>query len=254
MTYIVEVCAGGINDCIIAQECGAHRVELNSAVNLGGLTPSFGTFLEAKRLVSLIILVMIRPRGGGFLYSKEEIDNMFLDAKLFLENGADGIIFGFLNADRTVNTTLTKQMVELAHYYGKEAVFHRAFDCCDDLDKAATDIIECGADRILTSGQQVSAYRGKDTLKYLKQHYGQAIQFCMASGIRHDNIIELLEDTGIQQVHGSFRTWLKDPTTRGKEVSYCYSKVGDFGAVGKDILIQFMSKINSFQFNENAKE
>ena len=92
----VEVCCGSVDDCLLAQKLGADRIELNHALELGGMTPSMGTFLEVKRQVSLPICVMIRPRGAGFDYTEAQFQVMLKDAELFIEHGADGLVFGFL--------------------------------------------------------------------------------------------------------------------------------------------------------------
>ena len=107
----------------IRDRLGADRIELNHALELGGLTPSLGTFLEAKRQVSLPICVMIRPRGAGFDYTERQFQAMLKDAELFIEHGADGLVFGFLNEDGSINEERTCQMVKAAR--GKEAIFHK---------------------------------------------------------------------------------------------------------------------------------
>ena len=151
---IFEVCAGSVQDCINAELGGADRVELNSALYLGGLTPSLAMLKLVKEKTSLKVICMNRPRAAGFCYDDVEIETMFKDAEILLENGADGISFGFLNPDATINITHTKKMVELIHRYRKKAVFHRAFDCVSDPYVAIQQLIDCGVDRILTSGLQ----------------------------------------------------------------------------------------------------
>ena len=155
-----EVCAGSYQDCLAAEKGGADRVELNSALSVGGLTPSLISLMRAKKETSLKIVCMVRPRAGGFCYDETEAQLMLEEAELLLEHGADGIAFGFLKADRTVDAEKTKKMVELIHVKGGEAVFHRAFDVTPEPAKAIETMIDCGVDRLLTSGQQAKALEG----------------------------------------------------------------------------------------------
>lgn len=159
-----EVCAGSYQDCLAAEKGGADRVELNSALSVGGLTPSLISLMRAKKETSLKIVCMVRPRAGGFCYDETEAQLMLEEAELLLEHGADGIAFGFLKADRTVDAEKTKKMVELIHVKGGEAVFHRAFDVTPEPAKAIETMIDCGVDRLLTSGQQAKASEGATLL------------------------------------------------------------------------------------------
>ena len=228
---IFEVCAGSVQDCINAQLGGADRVELNSALHLGGLTPSLAMLKLVKEKTSLKVVCMDRPRAAGFCYDDVEIETMFEDAKILLENGADGISFGFLNSDATINVTETKKMVELIHQYQKEAVFHRAFDCVDDPMHAIKQLIDCGVDRILTSGLQPTALQGSSVIAKLQSEFGNQIELLAGSGINANNIRTLKEQTGIHQFHGSCKEWCKDPTTTVGNVSYAYHESDDYDCV-----------------------
>ncbi|MBF1078071.1 MAG: copper homeostasis protein CutC [Solobacterium sp.] len=228
---LFEVCAGSVQDCINAQLGGADRVELNSALHLGGLTPSLAMLKLVKEKTSLKVICMDRPRAAGFCYDDVEIETMFEDAKILLENGADGISFGFLNSDATINVTETKKMVELIHQYQKEAVFHRAFDCVDDPMHAIKQLIDCGVDRILTSGLQPTAMQGASVLEKLQSEFGNQIELLAGSGINANNIRALKEQTGLHQFHGSCKEWCKDPTTTVGNVSYAYHESDDYDCV-----------------------
>ena len=228
---LFEVCAGSVQDCINAQLGGADRVELNSALHLGGLTPSLAMLKLVKEKTSLKVICMDRPRAAGFCYDDVEIETMFEDAKILLENGADGISFGFLNFDATINMTETKKMVELIHQYQKEAVFYRAFDCVDDPMHAIKQLIDCGVDRILTSGLQPTAMQGASVLEKLQSEFGNQIELLAGSGINANNIRTLKEQTGIHQFHGSCKEWCKDPTTTVGNVSYAYHESDDYDCV-----------------------
>ncbi len=228
---LFEVCAGSVQDCINAQLGGADRVELNSALHLGGLTPSLAMLRLVKEKTSLKVVCMDRPRAAGFCYDDVEIETMFEDARILLENGADGISFGFLNSDATINETETKKMVELIHQYQKEAVFHRAFDCVDDPMHAIKQLIDCGVDRILTSGLQPTAMQGALVLEKLQSEFGNQIELLAGSGINANNIRTLKEQTGLHQFHGSCKEWCKDPTTTVGNVSYAYHEGDDYDCV-----------------------
>ena len=228
---LFEVCAGSVQDCINAQLGGADRVELNSALHLGGLTPSLAMLKLVKEKTSLKVICMDRPRAAGFCYDDVEIETMFEDAKILLENGADGISFGFLNSDATINVTETKKMVELIHQYQKEAVFHRAFDCVDNPMHAIKQLIDCGVDRILTSGLQPTAMQGASVLEKLQSEFGDQIKLLAGSGINANNIRALKEQTGLHQFHGSCKEWCKDPTTTVGNVSYAYHESDDYDCV-----------------------
>ena len=228
---LFEVCAGSVQDCINAQLGGADRVELNSALHLGGLTPSLAMLKLVKEKTSLKVICMDRPRAAGFCYDDVEIETMFEDAKILLENGADGISFGFLNSDATINVTETKKMVVLIHQYQKEAVFHRAFDCVDDPMHAIKQLIDCGVDRILTSGLQPTAMQGTSVLEKLQSAFGDQIELLAGSGINANNIRALKEQTGLHQFHGSCKEWCKDPTTTVGNVSYAYHESDDYDCV-----------------------
>jgi len=228
---LFEVCAGSVQDCINAQLGGADRVELNSALHLGGLTPSLAMLKLVKEKTSLKVICMDRPRAAGFCYDDVEIETMFEDAKILLENGTDGISFGFLNSDATINVTETKKMVELIHQYQKEAVFHRAFDCVDDPMHAIKQLIDCGVDRILTSGLQPTAMQGTSVLEKLQSEFGDQIELLAGSGINANNIRALKEQTGLHQFHGSCKEWCKDPTTTVGNVSYAYHESDDYDCV-----------------------
>src|SRR5690625_1797151 len=121
---LIEVFCGSVDDCVAAEAGGADRIELNSAMFLGGLTPSVGTLVEARRRVDVPIVTMVRPRAGGFCYTDSEMRVMEHDVRVMLDNGADGIVFGILNEDGTVDKARCERVVKLVG--DKEAIFHRA--------------------------------------------------------------------------------------------------------------------------------
>lgn len=240
---LVEVCAGSLADCLTAQQNGADRIELNTALHLGGLTPSLATLRLAKEQVTIPIICMVRPRGAGFYYDEYDKQVMFADAKLLLENGADGLAFGFLNADKTIDVANTKQMIDLIHSYGKDAVFHRAFDCVDNPYEAIETLIALGCDRILTSGLQESAPDGASMLQQLQANYGDKIALCMGAGVNAGNIVALANQTGITECHASFKHWVADITTSGENVNYRYGNGDVYDAVSDQKLKELIGKV-----------
>lgn len=222
MRRLVEICCGSYEDAISAIAGGAQRIELNSALFMGGLTPSLGTLRLVKQASMCEVIAMVRPRGAGFCYHRHDRKVMLEDAALLLENGADGIAFGFLTENKTIDINSSKAMIELIHSFHKQAVFHRAFDCCHDPYQAMEQLIALGVDRVLTSGTQASAIQGKDIIKALQQRYGKKIEILAGSGINEANAKELMDYCGISQIHSSCKSWIVDPTTQTSSVSYAY--------------------------------
>jgi copper homeostasis protein len=198
---ITEVCCGSYEDAAIAEAAGADRVELNTALFLGGLTPSLGLLRLCKRRLGIKIIAMVRPRASGFLYNDDEYAVMEEDVRLLLENGADGIAFGFLLENRSVDLKRTERFVQLIGE--KEAVFHRAFDMTEDPFKAMDDLISLGVRRILTSGQEVAAPEGKALIKALIARADGRIEILPGAGIRKTNVRLFITETGATQVHFS---------------------------------------------------
>jgi copper homeostasis protein len=224
MNKIVEVCCGSYYDCVQAYKGKADRVELNSALHMGGLTPSIASLVLTKKNTDLKVICMVRPRGAGFCYEKEDYETLVFDVKSMLEHGADGIAFGLLDDKGNINVSQTKEVIDIIKSYGseKEAVFHRAFDCVSQPYEAIEILIKLGVDRVLTSGLEDKAVQGVELLKDLQKNFGDKIEILAGSGINAKNVKQLMEDTGISQVHSSCKAWLKDKTTTKNRVSYAY--------------------------------
>jgi copper homeostasis protein len=200
----IEICAGNITDVITASQFEeVDRIELNCALELGGLTPSFSTFQKARSVTDKKLIVMVRTRTAGFVYNDEELAVMKEDARLFLDHGADGIVFGFLNPDHTIDEKWTADLIQLIHSYGRETVFHKAFDLTPDKDQAAQTLIELGCDRILTSGGQPDVMQGSRLIRHLVHGCGSRIAILPGGGITPDNVLTVLKDTGCTEIHMS---------------------------------------------------
>ena len=222
MKTVLEICCATFYDVQEAAKAGADRLELNSAFYLGGLTPSLGVVRLAKKTCSLPMVAMVRPRGGGFCYTEEEYQTMLSDGEILLQEGVDGIVFGFLTPDKQVDREKTKALTDLAHRYGKEAIFHKAFDCIEDQEQAIKALIAIGVDRVLTSGGGKAALDRADRLAYLIKTYGKEITILLGGGIRAGNVAALLQATGATEIHTACAGFLEDPTAVGNAVSYAY--------------------------------
>lgn len=199
----IEICIGNIEDAIIASQYPIDRIELNSALQLGGLSPTLETIKYLKKHIDVPICCMCRSRAGDFSYTDLEMQIMYEDAKNMLDVGADGIVFGFLNNDKTINYDHTKKMTVLIHSYNKEAIFHKAFDEIDNLDQAVETLIDLKIDRILTSGKAIypDILKGCENIKLLNDKYHEKIQFLPGGGVRVENIIDVLNISGVKQIH-----------------------------------------------------
>lgn len=223
MEKMLEICCGSYEDALAAYRGGAKRIELNSALHLGGLTPSLGALRLTKKNTDLKIITMVRPRGAGFHYSAADFETMKIDAELMMENGADGIAFGCLDEKGNIDEAQTQAIIDIVKKYDGEVVFHRAFDCVSDPYQSIEKLIEMGVDRILTSGLKAKAMAGIDLIANLQKKYGDKIELLAGSGMNASNAKEMMDKTGISQVHSSCKGWLCDPTTTGEEVSYSYA-------------------------------
>lgn len=200
----IEICLGNIQDVEVLNKYPVDRIELNSALELGGLTPSINTLIKAKSLTNIPIMCMVRCRGGNFVYSKEEYDVMYKDAKLLLENGADGIVFGFLNDDYSFNELEMERFAKLAKDYNKQAVCHKAFDeLKSSIEKDTETLINLGFTRVLTSGRIAypDILTGAKIIGELQAKYGDKIELLPGGGVRIDNIQDVYKLANTGQAH-----------------------------------------------------
>ncbi|GEA61638.1 copper homeostasis protein CutC [Vibrio comitans] len=204
MNYQLEVCIDNIESLHTAIKAGATRIELCSSLALGGLTPSFGFMKQAKQASSIPIYAMIRPRQGDFLFSDEDVEIMLADIQAAKNANLDGIVIGVLTADAHVNVSVCKKLISAASGLG--VTFHRAIDQCQNVERALEDIISLGCERILTSGQRSTALAGIETLAKLHQQAAGRIQIMAGAGVNADNALEILNKTGIKELHLSGKT------------------------------------------------
>ena len=202
-TIVFELCAESIEACLAAREGGADRIELCSALSEGGLTPSHGLIAEAVERAGIPIHVMLRPRGGDFIYSPEEFAVMIRDLNHMRNLGIAGVVLGLLNPNNTIDTIRTAQLVQLAAPL--EVTFHRAFDQAADLSSALEQIITTGCHRILTSGGEHDVEIGSHSLAQLVTQAAGRIHIAVGGGLRIQNATAIAHSTGATHFHGSVR-------------------------------------------------
>jgi copper homeostasis protein len=200
---LLEICAGSVTSCLAAQEGGASRVEFCDNLLEGGTTPSYGAIASARERLQIALNVIIRPRGGDFLYSDIEFDVMERDILACKKLGVDGVVIGLLTADGDIDVIRTRALVELAR--PMQVTFHRAFDVARDPFKALEDVISTGCNRLLTSGQEANALDGAALISKLRVAAGERLVVMPGAGVRLNNIAQLVAETGCIEFHTSGR-------------------------------------------------
>jgi len=201
---VVEVCTGSLAGARIAELAGADRIELNSALELDGLTPSAGLLELVADAIRIPVITMARPRAGDFFYSQSEWETLTADVRWLLDHGADGIAFGCLDENRNVQWKRCQQIRKLATTH--EVVFHKAFDEVADWRQGLEQLIEAGINRVMTSGQGPTAEVGLETIAEMVDLAAGRIEVLPAGGINSKNVVKIVNRTGSYQVHGSFST------------------------------------------------
>lgn len=224
MNKIVEICCGSYYDAKQAALGKASRIELNSALHMGGMTPTLSTLSLVKGETDLKVVAMVRPRGAGFCYLDEDFKVMLAECEMLVTHGADGIAFGCLKEDGTLDIERNKRLLDIMKSHGAEAVFHRAFDCCSNPYETMEALIDMGVDRVLTSGLKPTAVEGIPLIKELQSRYGRQIEILAGSGVNATNAKRLMDETGIFQVHSSCKEWKTDATTNMNGISYSFAK------------------------------
>jgi len=196
---ILEMCIDSVASASAAQEGGADRVELCDNLLEGGTTPSAGTIAIARRKIDIGLNVMIRPRGGDFCYSAVEFEVMKYDVEQAKQLGANGVVFGLLDEDGSVDVQRARILTDLARPLG--VTFHRAFDMTRDAFQALEDLVMLGIDRILTSGQENSVLEGLDLIADLVRKAGDRIIIMPGGGITERNVGKIVAQSGVKEVH-----------------------------------------------------
>jgi copper homeostasis protein len=199
--FILEIACFDAESCIIAEQAGADRIEFCFDYAAGGITPTHKAILEVRKILKIPLYVIIRPRGGNFIYSVEEIEKMKRDMIFCKLNKIEGVVWGLLNTDQTVNIELNKELVALAK--PMSVTFHRAIDECMDIEEAMIEIIGLGFDKVLTSGGKQNAEEGVATLSRLQKKFSDKIKIVPGGGIRSFNIEKLLAETTCTEFHSA---------------------------------------------------
>ena len=207
----LEICCYSATSAIKAAEAGANRIELCENFTEGGTTPSYGTIKYVLDRVKIPVNVILRPRGGDFLYNNAEFEVMKQDVLKIKKLGANGVVFGMLTASGNINIKQVKEIKELASPL--ECTFHRAFDMCNDMFKALQQLKEIGIQKVLTSGGKNTAYEGIDVLEQLVALAKNDIIIMPGSGINDKNIKEIYIKTKAKEYHASCKTFEKSDMT-----------------------------------------
>lgn len=205
----LEICVDSVESAAAAEAGGAQRVELCSALIEGGLTPSLGLVRAVRARVDVGVHVMIRPRGGDFFYSEDEVAIMRDDIQLAAQSGVEGVVFGLLTSDAEIDVERTRQLVELAR--PMEVTFHRAIDMTRDVVRSLEDVVSSGAHRVLTSGGAQTAIEGARRIRAMINAARDSIAVMAGGGIRAENVAELHRATGAVEFHSSVRRSLPSP-------------------------------------------
>src|SRR3954465_10962349 len=190
------------DDAVAAQRAGASRLELCVRLDIGGLTPADALLHDVLTAVSIPVFVLVRPRGGDFVYSQDERAEMARQIDAAAQAGAHGIVTGILDGDGRIDIPATRHLVERAG--GLPVTFHRPFDEAPDVAQALDDVIDCGISRVLTTGGAATASEGTDMLAQLVARGGDRIAILAGGGIRAHNVRAIVERTGVREVHARF--------------------------------------------------
>jgi len=196
---LLEICLDSVDSAVAAERGGADRVELCAGLPEGGTTPSAGTIAAVRKKISIGLHVMIRPRGGDFCYTPDEFGIMQRDILIAKQLGANSIVLGILGADGNVDVERMRQLVELARPL--KVTCHRAIDMSCDLLRAAHDVIDTGAHRILTSGGEKTATAGVHAIAKLVQTVQGRIPIMACGEISSSNVQRIVEQTNVREIH-----------------------------------------------------
>lgn len=231
--FLLEACISSVKDAVAAVEQGADRLELNCALELGGLTPTAGLLQQVKEAVDVPVMAMVRPRAGGFCYSSSERRLMRREALALLQDGADGIVVGSITQRGEIDLELIRGLKVACE--SRQLVFHMAFDSLSDGGGAIEELIRCGVTRVLTAGGCKTAIQGSPGIAQLQERARDRIEILPGGGVTAEHIRSLIEQTGCWQVHGSFKLLMQDPAGPVCNAVYPALDVGRIRAVRAEL-------------------
>lgn len=199
--YTLEIACFSIESCMLAQQSGADRIEFCADYSVGGITPSHHDILKAREILQIPLHIIIRPRGGDFVYSMDELELMKKDIEFCKEHHINGVVFGVLTENKKINKAVNRELIELAG--NMSTTFHRAIDECVDINEAMKDIVSIGFTKVLTSGGKSNALAGVNVLKYCQNAFGEKIMIMPGGGIRSNNLQELIQETNCKEYHSA---------------------------------------------------
>jgi len=232
MNYKLEICVDTVESALNAQVAGADRIELCNNLAEGGTTPGFGTIITSRNNLTIGVNVIIRPRGGDFLYTDLEYDIMRRDIDLCGENGVDGIVLGILRSDGSIDVERNARLVEFAK--PMTVTFHRAFDMCTNPEISLEDVIDTGAEKLLTSGQKNNVSDGVELIARLVQQAGNRIIIMPGGGLNLSNIDSIARTSKAKEFHLTGR--------KIRNSDMVYRKEG-ISMSGSDELSEFFRKV-----------
>lgn len=197
----IEICTNGYQSLINAQENGAHCAELCESLEVGGVTPSYGTLKKVAADMKIPVRVLIRPRSGNYIYNEAELEMMCLDIQLVKQLGYEGVVIGALNENGDLDVEKIKIMMKAGE--GMKFTFHRAIDACNNPLEALATLVELGFDKVLTSGCKPKAIDGVGMIRQMQEKYGDKIKIMAGGGININNVVTIINETGISNCHAS---------------------------------------------------
>ncbi|MBE6336595.1 MAG: copper homeostasis protein CutC [Lentimicrobiaceae bacterium] len=197
----IEICTNGYQSVINAQENGAHCAELCESLEVGGVTPSYGTLKKVAADMKIPVRVLIRPRSGNYIYNEAELEMMCLDIQLVKQLGYEGVVIGALNKNGDLDVEKIKIMMKAGE--GMKFTFHRAIDACNNPLEALATLVELGFDKVLTSGCKPKAIDGVGMIRQMQEKYGDIIKIMAGGGININNVVTIINETGISNCHAS---------------------------------------------------
>ncbi len=242
MAMTLEILADSLESALIAQDHGADRIELCANMNFGGTTPSAGLIEAVVKNLSIPVFVMLRPRGGNFVYSEPEYEVMKHDLSFIKSSGASGVVFGILTKSGDVDKKRNLELCRESSHLG--LTFHRAIDQCTSPMKALEDIIDCGFERILTSGGASAAIGGVPVIQELVHGAKERISIMAGAGVSSANVEEILRATGVSEVHASAKLRIRE----GEEkIASGYGKSDELYRVNGREVSRMSSLLKSFE-------